>query len=292
MPELPEVETVRQSLAGHIRARTIEEIVVRDEYVLRGQSLNEFREGLLGETFQESCRHGKLLYFPFTTRSLCVHLGMTGQLTIRLPNRADTDFIKHEKTGLERTLQHAPDKHTHISLSLSDGAVLHYRDVRKFGRFYWIPESQKEKVVKHFSLGVDPMTNRFDRDYLAKGIKNRKRAIKAVLLDQKFLAGLGNIYVDEALFLAGIRPGRGANRVRGKQLEALTRAIVFVLKKGIEAGGTTLRDFVSGEGKAGYNQEGLQVYGRYGQDCIRCGEILRRGSYGGRTTTWCACCQR
>ena len=136
------------------------------------------------------------------------------------------------------------------------------------------------------------MTSHFDRCYLATGIKNRRSAIKAVLLDQKFLAGLGNIYVDEALYLAGIRPGRGAHRVRGRQLDKLTEAIVFVLEKGIEAGGTTLRDFVSGEGQPGYNQEGLKVYGRYGQDCLQCGETLRRGVYGGRTTTWCARCQK
>ena len=115
MPELPEVETVRRSLASHVKSRSIEEVVVRDSYVLRGQAIETFREGLLGQTFAEACRHGKLLFFPFPTRSLCVHLGMTGQLTIRLPDRADTGFLRHGKTGLERTLQHAPDKHTHIS---------------------------------------------------------------------------------------------------------------------------------------------------------------------------------
>lgn len=292
MPELPEVETVRRSLADHVVSQRIEDLVVRDDYVLRGQSVQEFRDGLVGQVFEKSCRHGKLLFFPFSERALCVHLGMTGQLTIRLPGRADTAFVKHEKTGLERTLQHAPDKHTHISLLLSGGAQLHYRDVRKFGRFYWIPKFKRTDVVDHFLLGVDPLSTSFSEGYLRDGIAKRKTAIKAALLDQKFIAGLGNIYVDEALFRAGIRPGRGAYRVKGENLTRLTEAIIFVLTKGIEAGGTTLRDFVNGEGKSGYNQEGLQVYGRYGQECLQCGEILKRGAYGGRTTTWCASCQK
>lgn len=292
MPELPEVETVRRSLAKHVESKTIEEVVVRDPYVLRGQPVEDFRRGLLGQVLTQSCRHGKLLFFPLEQRSLCVHLGMTGQLTVRLPQRADTQFTRHKKTGLQRTVQHAPDKHTHISMLLSDGAELHYRDIRKFGRFYWIDKYQAHDVVEHFKLGVDPLTPAFDRAYLARGLKSRKTAIKAALLDQKFLAGLGNIYVDEALFMAGIRPGRGAFRVRGAQLDKLAVAIVRVLEKGIQAGGTTLRDFVNGEGQSGYNQEGLQVYGRYGEACPQCSGTLKRGTYGGRTTTWCAHCQR
>jgi formamidopyrimidine-DNA glycosylase len=291
MPELPEVETVRRSLAHRIEGRRIQDVAVRDTYVLRGQPVPEFREGLIGQTLQQSCRHGKLLFFPLNGRSLCVHLGMTGQLTIRVPGRADTPFARHHKTGLQRALQHAPDKHTHISLLLDDGSALHYRDVRKFGRFFWIAKDRSEDVVRHFRLGVDPLTPLFTTEHLAAGLKNRKTAVKAALLDQRFLAGLGNIYVDEALFLAGIRPGRGAHRVRGRKLHRLTTAIVDVLGKGIRAGGTTLRDFVNGEGQAGYNQEGLLVYGRYGKPCLSCGETLQRGVYGGRTTTWCRHCQ-
>lgn len=296
MPELPEVETVRKSLEDLVSNRQITGVEVRDPYVLRGQSIDDFSSGLMGKTLQDARRHGKLLYFPLhrndsLSRTLCVHLGMTGQLTIRLPERKDTPFLRHEKTGLERTLQHAPDKHTHISLALDSGAVLHYRDIRKFGRFYWIEASTNADVIAHFNLGVDPLTPNFSKDYLADGLKKRKCCIKAALLDQKFLAGLGNIYVDEALFLSGIRPGRGAHRVRGRSLGKLTEAIQFVLLKGIEAGGTTLRDFVNGEGKAGYNQEGLLVYGRYGKACAKCSATLLKGEYGGRTTTWCRHCQ-
>lgn len=292
MPELPEVETVRRSLLPHLPGQTIAEVIIRDYTVLRGQSPDHLSECLLGERFQEPQRHGKLMYFPLKKGSLMVHLGMTGQLTVRLQSRKDTPFQRHGHTGLERALQHPADKHTHLTLRLKSGAELHYRDVRKFGRVYHIEEQKREAVVKRFRLGVDPLTPNFTRDYLQQGLWTRKAPIKAVLLDQKFLAGLGNIYVDEALFLAGVRPGRGAHRVRGKMLGRLFETIPHVLEKGLRAGGTTLRDFVDGEGQSGYNQEGLVAYGRYGQPCTGCGERLRRGEYAGRTTSWCPQCQR
>lgn len=291
MPELPEVETVRRSLLDHLPGRRIERVEIRDPYVLRGQPAPFLKEALEGQTFAALERHGKLLYFPFPERSLIVHLGMTGQLTVRLPDRADTEFLRHAKTGLERTLQHAPDKHTHISLYLDGELELHYRDIRKFGRVYAIPETRREEVVARFGLGVDPLSADYGPSYVAAGLMARRTPIKAALLDQTFLAGLGNIYVDEALFLAGIRPGRGAYRVRGQALARLVQAIPDVLRKGLEAGGTTLRDFVSGTGQTGYNQEGLQAYGRYGQHCLVCGGVLRKGLYAGRTTTWCPTCQ-
>lgn len=292
MPELPEVETVRRSLAGLVEGRGIEEVQVRDPYVLRGQPVELFCSGLTGQKFAQSCRHGKLLYFPLADKSLCVHLGMTGQLTARVPGRADTPFQRHEKTGLQRTLQHPPDKHTHITIYLDDGTCLHYRDIRKFGRFFWVPATTPAQIVDRFNLGVDPLTPEFTIDHLASGIRKRRTAIKAALLDQRFIAGLGNIYVDEALFRAGIRPGRGAHRVRGGKLSLLHDSIIHVLNKGVIAGGTTLRDFVNAEGKAGYNQEGLLVYGRYGKSCVQCEGILKRGVYGGRTTSWCPNCQK
>lgn len=266
-------------------------MAVRDPRLLRGQRPEEFSERLQGQRFGTLGRHGKLLYCPFPDCSLVVHLGMTGQLTVRLPDRQDTAFLRHAKTGLQRTLQHAPDQHTHLSWELEGGMTLHYRDVRKFGRVFVVPLTDPADLVAHFGLGVDPLTPAYSAAVLAQRLSGRRRAIKAVLLDQSVLAGLGNIYVDEALFLSGIRPGRGAYRVRGSALSRLAEAIPEVLRRGIEAGGTTLRDFVNGTGEPGYHQEGLQVYGRYGQPCARCGEELRRGTFAGRTTSWCARCQ-
>lgn len=292
MPELPEVETVRRSLLDHLPDREIRSIEVRDPFVLRGQDIELFQQGLVGQRFQTLSRQGKLLYFPLQERTLIVHLGMTGQLTVRLPHRADTTFLRHEKTGLQRTLQHPPDKHTHISIHLDDGAALHYRDIRKFGRVFWVPELGRAEILGRFRLGVDPILDPFDPKVLSAALGARKSPIKSVLLDQTLLAGLGNIYVDEALFRAGIRPGRGAHRVRGAQIRRLAEAITAVLHQGIESGGTTLRDFVSGIGQTGYNQEKLLVYGRYGLPCHSCGQILRRSTVAGRTTTWCANCQK
>ena len=291
MPELPEVETVRRSLLDHLPGQLIRQVHIGDPYVLRGQAPETFRADLMGQAFAELDRHGKLLFFPLGEVTLIVHLGMTGQLTIRLPERADQQFRRHQKTGLERALQHAPDKHTHITIELESGAALHYRDIRKFGRVFTIPETERAAVVERFGLGVDPLSSEFSRAYLAGRLLVRKSPIKAALLDQGLLAGLGNIYVDEALFLSGIRPGRGAYRVRGKSLDRLAEAIPTVLRKGLDAGGTTLRDFVSGTGQMGYNQEGLVAYGRYGEPCVVCGQLLRRGTFAGRTTTWCAHCQ-
>ena len=292
MPELPEVETVRRSLAPFVKNKNIVNVKVTDQYVLRGQALEAFRNGLIGQEFKQSDRHGKLLFFPLQDRTLIVHLGMTGQLTIRLPDREDTEFIRHEKTGLQRTLQHAPDKHTHIQIELENGACLLYRDVRKFGRFFWIPKTNRDEIVQHFRLGVDPLTDLFNSDYLYEGLKKRRTPIKSALLNQNFLAGLGNIYVDEALFHSEIRPGRASNRLSRAKSQDLTEAITMVLDKGIDAGGTTLKDFVNGQGQGGYNQEGLQVYGKYGQPCPKCEQVLKRGTYGGRTTSWCSSCQK
>jgi formamidopyrimidine-DNA glycosylase len=292
MPELPEVETVRRSLLDFVPGRKIVDVVVGDPYVLRGQPVDQFQASLRDQSFQDLERHGKLLFFPFDAQTLIVHLGMTGQLTLRRPDRADTRFIRHHHTGLQRTLQHPPDQHTHISLMLDDGSALHYRDVRKFGRVFTIPQTSRSEIIARFRLGIDPLTADFSPDYLAGGLRNRKAPIKAALLDQSFLAGLGNIYADEALFQARIRPGRACYRVRGRSLEALAQAIVSVLHQGLQAGGTTLRDFVDGSGQSGYNQEGLQAYGRYGQPCLACGDELRRSTVAGRTTSWCARCQK
>lgn len=291
MPELPEVETVRASLLPHLPGRRVDRLVVRDPYVIKHPGADELTRRLRGQTFQRLERTGKMLLFFLDDEVLFVHLGMTGQLTFRDPRRADTEFIRHQHTGLQRTLQHPVDKHTHLSLEFPDGTALHYRDIRKFGRWRLFKSGEYALTPEFRRLGVDPLTEKFTLDYLADGLKDSKRPIKARLLDQSFIAGLGNIYVDEALFRAGVRPGRGSHRLNRKQIGRLYLAIREVLLKGIENGGTTLRDFLDGQGYQGSNQERLLVYGRYGEACPGCGEILRRSTVGGRTSSWCAKCQ-
>ncbi len=292
MPELPEVETVRRSLLPYLQGVAVRSVTVRPCRIFRDGFDGTLSEVLTGRVFTGLSRHGKWLFLETDGGTVCVHLGMTGQLTVRDRLRVDRPFHRHLKTGLERTIQHPPDRHTHMLAELETGAVLMYRDVRKFGRILWSGLEAGPALRERLGLGIDPLTEEFTVEALRRGLESRRRDLKSVLLDQKFLAGLGNIYVDEALFLAGLRPGRGAYRVKGAALGSLHRAVRTALYKGIEAGGTTLRDFVSGEGQQGYNQEGLSVYGRYGEPCPGCGETLRRGLYGGRTTTWCARCQK
>lgn len=290
MPELPEVETVRLSLLPHLPDKRVSEVVLRDTHVLKEPDPQFWPERLQGERFVELKRVGKQLIFQLEQNQLLVHLGMTGQLTFRDPARPDAEFHRHARTGLQRSLQHPVDKHTHISLNFPDGTALHYRDIRKFGK--WRLLENHTDAVRHLGLGVDPMTADFTPDYLRAGLKKSRRPLKARLLDQSFIAGLGNIYVDEALFDSGLRPGRGCHRLTGPQLERLYAAIGKVLQAGIRNGGTTLRDFQDGSGQQGYNQENLLVYGRYGQPCPGCGGTLRRSEVGGRTSTWCPACQK
>lgn len=290
MPELPEVETVRLSLLPYLPGKTIQSVVIRDPHVIQEPNFERYPELLGGQSITSLERIGKQLIFVLEESYLLIHLGMTGQLTYRDPNRQDTKFHRHHKTGLQRTLQHPVDKHTHISLEFPDSTALHYRDIRKFGK--WRLVDRSTNVSQHLKLGVDPLTSGFDPEFLWKGLKKSKRPVKARLLDQSFIAGLGNIYVDEALFDSGIRPGRGSHRITRKESLALAGSILKVLRLGLKNGGTTLQDFQDGEGQSGYNQECLLVYGRYGEPCPRCKKNLRRSEVGGRTSSWCAICQK
>ena len=290
MPELPEVETVRRSLEPHLPGRPIQEVVIRDALVIKYPEPSGY-ERLKGQKFTRLERIGKLLILHLERDTLLVHLGMTGQLTFRDPDRQDTPFQRHNHTGLQRTLQHPVDKHTHVSIEFGDGTALHYRDIRKFGKWRLYPRHMVGKSPEVRRLGPDPLTEAFTPDYFRARLKATRRPIKAALLDQGLVAGVGNIYADEALFRAGIRPRRGAYRLSGRAVDNLHEAVRAVLEAGIENGGTTLRDFVDGSGEAGYNQESLLVYGRYGQACPGCGQPLRRAVVAQRTTTWCPQCQ-
>lgn len=292
MPELPEVETVRRSLEPFVPGRKIVQVTVRDSLVIKRPDPGQYPELLSGQRFTRLDRRGKYLVMHLERHGLLVHLGMTGQLTFRDPQRPDTAFIRQPYTGLQRALQHPVDAHTHISLEFEDGTALHYRDVRKFGKWRLYPLESLDQSSELTALGPDPITGDFQLEPFVARLRKTSRAVKAALLDQSTVAGLGNIYVDEALFRAGIRPRKAARRLTGRELERLFKAIPEVLQAGIEAGGTTLRDFVDGTGSAGTNQERLLVYGRHGQPCTVCGGTLKRATVAQRTTSWCPVCQR
>lgn len=291
MPELPEVETIRKSLLPYLKGLEVKRVVVKDPHILGGKPALEFINSLKKEVLGPPRRYGKVLFLPLQERSLVFRLGMTGQLTLRLPSRNDGKFIRHKTTGLQKTIQHAPDKHTHIILELEQGIYLQYRDVRKFGRALIVPEVTDEGIAHYFKLGLDPLTPSYSLAYLQEKLSARKAPIKAVLLDQAVLAGLGNIYVDEALFLAGINPSLAACVVSPSKVALLFLAIPKVLNQGIAHGGTTLRDYINGLGEAGANQEELFAYGRYGKPCLRCGQTMLRATIASRTTSWCPSCQ-
>ena len=291
MPELPEVETVRRGLEPHVVGRSIEDVWVGDSKILQVNA-HRLTENLLGQTIQGLSRRGKFLLFELDSHYLIFHFGMTGQLTFRDPNRPDWQgFRRHPITGLQRALQHAPDRHTHLQIRFRQGGAVLFRDIRKFGKVSLI--EKEEDVLSAFfgRLGLEPFTPAYNLPAFLKRFRNRKLAIKSLLLDQRFVAGVGNIYADEALFKAGIHPARRIRSLRKAEKERLFEAIPQVLKRGIEFGGTSFRDFVNSDGEPGNHQEKLSVYGRQGESCHCCGTLIQKLVIGQRGSCFCPECQ-
>jgi len=291
MPELPEVETVKRGLESQIIGARINEILVGDLKVLQFQE--DLLFDLVDQTIKSLSRRGKYIIFELNQNRLVIHLGMTGQLTLWRPDRFDSDrFLRHPKTGLQRIRQHAPDKHTHLQICLEDGRILMFRDTRKFGKIFLLP-CDRIILEQFFSkLGMEPLDEEYRFDRFQEFLKGRKAPVKPLLLDQGFIAGVGNIYADEALHLAGIHPGKRARYLTRKEKRKLFEAIPTVLEKGIRYGGTTLRDYIDSDGREGNHQEFLKVYGRNGKSCQRCGSEIRKVVIGQRGTHFCPNCQK
>ncbi len=289
MPELPEVETVRRGLEPHVVGGFIDDIEVGDSKIFQIEP-HRLIEQIRGQKILGLTRRGKFLIFELERHYFIFHFGMTGQLTFRDPNRSDAEgFKRHPVTGLQRTLQHAPDRHTHLQIHLRQGGSMLFRDIRKFGKVFLI---EKGEVSVFFErLGLEPWTPDYNLKAFLQKFGKRKLAIKSLLLDQSFVAGVGNIYADEALFASGIHPARKVRSLRKAEKESLFEAIPKVLEKGIEYGGTTLRDFVNSDGYSGSHQEKLQVYGRKGESCHRCNTLIQRMVISQRSTCFCPACQ-
>ena len=261
MPELPEVETIRRQLDPWVSGREI-----ADAGAFPSAKFTPATE-VIGATFERVDRRGKFLIFVLDDdRELVVHLGMTGQL---LPD-ADPD-----------------DPYLRAWWKFRGGALLGYRDVRRFGRIRVAHDGQYEGALA--TLGPEPFSDEFTAESLYGALRRSKRHVKTQLLSQRPVAGVGNIYADEACFRSGVNPA--ARRVTKAQAAALRNAIVEVLRQGVENGGTTLRDYVNADGHEGGNQHHLDCYGRYGEPCVRCGEELRKTVLDARTTTFCPNCQ-
>ncbi len=268
MPELPEVETVRRQLASALVKRKITRVECARPSYFFVTPPRRLRQVLEGKTVRALERHGKALIAHLDDESkLLLHLGMTGQLVARaLPN----------------------DGHVHLVLYLGSKTVVSFRDVRKFGKVEWIgPDKSSSRLDK---LGPDALS--IESDVLTRSLRGRKIAIKAALLNQEILAGVGNIYADEALFNAGIRPGRAAGRLSKKEIDRLTVEIRSLLLRAVESGGSTINDYLKPDGELGGFQDFHRVYGKGNEPCVVCSQPIIRVVIGGRSTHFCRKCQR
>ncbi|MFY0989351.1 bifunctional DNA-formamidopyrimidine glycosylase/DNA-(apurinic or apyrimidinic site) lyase [Halomonas sp. C05BenzN] len=274
MPELPEVETTRRGIAPHVEGREITEVIVRQAR-LRVPVPVDLVDRLVGARVGELARRAKYLLVPVSGRgeagTLLWHLGMSGSLRIA-------------------RLGELPKKHDHLDLVFDDGAILRYHDPRRFGFVDWLAGSA-ERDPRLSRLGPEPLSDAFDGERLYALSRGRRLAVKPFLMDSAVVVGVGNIYAAEALFLAGIDPRRAAGRISRERYDRLADAVREVLAAAITQGGTTLRDFVAGTGEPGYFKQRLNVYGRDGQSCRRCGAELRLVTLGQRASVFCGSCQ-
>ncbi len=274
MPELPEVETTRRGIAPHIEGRTLRQVEVRD-HRLRWPIPEGLSDLLAGKKLLEITRRGKYLLLRFSTGYLLLHLGMSGSLRV-----IDGHTEEAEAIG----------KHDHFDLVFSRGVIVRYTDPRRFGSLLWTDKPAEEHdLIQH--LGPEPLHSEFDTDYLYLRSRKRKQAIKTFIMDSQVVVGVGNIYANEALFRTGIRPTRAAGSISRAKYELLVSEIKAVLAQAIEQGGTTLKDFVGGDGKPGYFKQELLAYGRGGQPCVECGKLLKEIKLGQRATVYCTQCQ-
>lgn len=274
MPELPEVEHLRRTLARALTGRTVAAARLLRRDICESPNGRVRRADLLeGGAFAEPLRHGKQLALRTTDgRVVCVHLGMSGQLLHLAPG--------------ERP---ARSEHVHALWKLEGGGRLLFRDPRRFGGLWTFPSLSALESSRWSRLGPDAAS--IAADELGERLARTTRPIKAALLDQEVLAGVGNIYADEALFLARVRPQRRADSLTGAEVERLTEAIRATLERAIEAGGSTLRDYLDAGGNAGRYQFAHLVYGRGGQPCRSCGRTLESDQTAQRTTVFCVSCQ-
>jgi formamidopyrimidine-DNA glycosylase len=270
MPELPEVETTRRGIAPYVEGKNVVRAVVRRSD-LRLPVCRELSEELPGLTIIRAERRGKYLILRMERGGVILHLGMSGHLRIVPANTQ-------------------PGKHDHLDIVLETGLALRLTDPRRFGLALWTGEEPlNHPLLKE--LGPEPLEEGFTGDYLFLAGRGRVVAVKQFVMDSHVVAGVGNIYANEALFRAGIHPGRRAGAIPLARFRRLAEALRGVLSEAIDLGGTTLRDFREGEGKPGYFALSPEVYGRGGEPCRRCGAAIQATRQGGRSTYFCGKCQ-
>lgn len=270
MPELPEVETTCRGISPHTVNKTVTELVIRNPN-LRWPVPDFLESKVQGKLINSVGRRGKYILLQMDEGDVMIHLGMSGSLRMV---RSDTPPLKHD----------------HVDFCLSDGNALRLTDPRRFGSVLWQPKGEHHELL--YKLGPEPLSEGFSAEYLKSCCDGRKVAIKQLIMDSQVVVGVGNIYATEALFAAAIDPRRAAGNISRARLDSLVTEIKKVLSAAIEQGGTTLKDFVGGDGKPGYFKQELSVYGRKGEPCVNCMATLTEVRLGQRATVFCKYCQR
>lgn len=274
MPELPEVETVKRTLNQLVKGKTIKDVhIFWPKIIKQPDDKEEFRKLIIGQSIREIERRGKFLKIMLDEYALVSHLRMEGRYGL-FPNSENRN------------------KHVHVVFLFTDGTELRYQDVRKFGTMHVFPQGAEERTLPLSQLGVEPFSEEFTPSLLADAFQKTDRNVKVTLLDQKAVVGLGNIYVDEALFRSGILPTRKANSLTKKEIKLLHEMIKATLQEAIELGGSSIKSYVNGQGEMGMFQQTLFVYGRKNEACKNCGNVIEKTVVGGRGTHFCANCQK
>lgn len=269
MPELPEVETIRRDLIRDVRDKKIKDVEILNAKVIKAPAPAEFKRRIKGAVLQDFLRRAKVLAIKLSTREyLVVHLRMTGQLiySTKREEKARVIFV------------------------LSDSCFLNFNDQRLFAELRLVGDWQKLPFVQ--GLGIEPLEKDFTLHKFQEMLKDRKTKIKPLLMDQTFIAGIGNLYAQEALFLAGILPWRAAGKLKDAEIKNLYQAMRKVLQDGIQYRGSSVDEYVNGRGKKGSYQLQLKVYDREDEPCVKCKTKIKKISLGGRGTCFCPRCQR
>ena len=271
MPELPEVETARRGITPHVLGQTVDTVLVRQRQLRWPVSTGVTRDWP-GQQIEGVGRRGKYLLLRSGVGTAILHLGMSGSLRIVPVGKV-------------------PGKHDHIDVALGSGKALRFTDPRRFGALLWTRRDPLQHKLLA-TLGPEPLGDNFSGDQLYRKSRGRRGAVKNFIMDSHIVVGVGNIYASESLFRAGIHPQRAAGRVALNRYRKLAVHVQEVLSEAIEAGGTTLRDFVDGSGKPGYFSQKLKVYAREGEVCVRCKASIKRTVIGQRASYYCSNCQR
>ncbi|MFC4022568.1 DNA-formamidopyrimidine glycosylase [Oceanobacillus longus] len=274
MPELPEVETIKNTLKRFVLNKTIEKVDIYWPNIIKEPDDTEhFKVLLQGQTIRGLSRKGKFLMFYLDDHVLISHLRMEGKYSVH-------QSIEPVK------------KHTHVIFTFTDGEELRYNDVRKFGTMHVYAKGQEFTNKPLKQLGPDPFDDTFTFDYFYQKLKKTDRFIKAALLDQTIVTGLGNIYVDETLFKAGVHPLKRASKLTKQEVKAIQEQAIVTLEEAVKAGGTTIRSYVNSQGDMGMFQQELFVYGQDKKACKKCGTEITKMKVGGRGTHVCPTCQK